>query len=378
MMSSSLCTTLFLLPLLSSPKLAPPESLRDAASRVRLPIGSCVDVGLLKANADGGRYAAALSREMSLVEPENDLKPPALWKGIGKYDFSNADFLLGDPGDKGWAQQHKLKVRGHVLVYARDEGYTIPRWLLDQESSITADQAKTILHDYIVAVAGRYKGKIAMWDVINEAIDDQPNDRPFNLRNSFWFRKLGADFVVLAFKFAHEADPKAELYYNEYSVENGGRKTDSMLALVDFARKQGAPITGVGLQYHTVLDEHVTPGDAHYNLVKQLADRKFAFMITELDLGINVKPFPRTDPNYGIVPANPNDLKTQADRYEAIFQMALGAKNCHGVQMWGLTDRHSWIPGFSRNRGAALLLDADYNQKPAYVAVRDVLSHPSK
>ncbi len=373
-----MCSTLVLLPLIASTLFAPLETLRDAAGHHRLPIGSCVDVGSLKSNADGGRYADALAREMSLVEPENDLKPPALWKGIGNYDFTNADYLLGAPGETGWAQRHKLKVRGHVLVYARDEGYTIPRWLLDQESSISPEQAKAILHDYILAVAGRYRGKIAMWDVINEAIDDQPNDRPFNLRDSFWYRKLGADFAVWAFKFAHEADPKAELYYNEYSVENGGRKTDSMLALVDFIRKQGAPITGVGLQYHTVLGEHVAPGDGHYGLVKQLADRKFAFMITELDLGIPVKPFPRTDPSFGIVPANPADLEAQADRYAAIFRMALGAKNCHGVQMWGITDRHSWIPGFSRDRGAALLLDADYKEKPAYVAVRGVLMNAAK
>jgi endo-1,4-beta-xylanase len=260
-----------------------------------------------------------------------------------------------------------------VLVYARDEGYTIPRWLLDEESSITPDQAKTILHDYILAVAGRYKGKISMWDVINEAIDDQPNDRPFNLRNSFWFRKLGANFVVLAFKFAHEADPKAELYYNDYSVENGGRKADSMLSLADFIRNNGGPITGIGLQYHTILAEHETRGDGHYQLLTEIQKRKLTFMITELDLGIPVKQFPREDPNHGMIPADPADLQAQADRYSSIFKMALSFKNCHGVQMWGITDRHSWIPNFDRNRGAALLFDADYNPKPAYEAVRTEL-----
>jgi endo-1,4-beta-xylanase len=359
--------------LLASTHSGDADSIRELATHDRLNVGSCVDVGLLRANADGGRYTAALAREVNLLEPENDLKPPALWKGIGSYDFSNPDFLLGAPGKTGWAQAHGIKVRGHVLVYAQDRGYTTPKWLIDSESTISPDQAKTILHDYIVTVAGRYKGKIAMWDVINEAIDDAPNDRPYNLRNSFWFRKLGVDFVVLAFKFAHEADPKAELYYNDYGIENGGRKADEVLGLVDYAIKHGAPVTGVGLQYHTILAEHVAPGDLHYGMLRSIQDRKLAFMITELDLGIPVKPFPRDDANYGLVPSEPDELKQQADRYAAIFQMARSFKNCHGVQMWGITDRHSWIPNFDRKRGAALLLDADYQPKPAYDAVQAAL-----
>ncbi|HLK15270.1 MAG TPA: endo-1,4-beta-xylanase [Fimbriimonadaceae bacterium] len=349
-------------------------TLRDLAHRDRMNLGSCVQVGLLRDHADRGRYEEALVREMNLVEPENELKPPSLWRGLDKYDFSNPDFLLGAPGQSGWAQKHGLRVRGHVLVYARDQGYTIPRWLLDTEASTSPDRARQILHDYIFAVVGRYRGKIAMWDVVNEAIDDRPNNRPFNLRDSFWFRKLGKEFLPLAFKFAHEADPRAELYYNEYGVENGGRKAESMLALADYLKEERAPITGLGLQYHTVLPEHATPGDGHFKLIESIRDRKLAFMITELDLGIPVKPFPRDDPNHGLIASDPAELSTQADRYAAIFRMARSFKNCHGVQMWGITDRHSWISMFDNRRGAALILDGDYRPKPAYDAVRDVLA----
>src|SRR5579862_1891800 len=109
----------------------PAPSLRDLAARDRLTVGSCVQVGLLRSGADGGQYEAVLARELNLVEPENELKPPSLWRALDKYDFTNPDFLLGKPGERGWAQEHRMKVRGHVLVYARDEGYTIPRWLLN-------------------------------------------------------------------------------------------------------------------------------------------------------------------------------------------------------------------------------------------------------
>lgn len=348
-------------------------TLRSEAHRLKFDIGSCAQAGFLKSNVDDGRYAETLAREATLVEPENDLKPPALWHGVGQYDFTNSDVILGAPGKKGWAAQNGLKVRGHVLVYARDDGYTIPRWLLNSEKQISADQAKVMLRDYIHAVAGRYKGKVAMWDVANEAIDDRPNDRPFRLRDSFWFRKLGPEFLVLAFKYAHEADPKAELYYNEYGVENGGDKANAMLALADFLKSKGAPITGLGLQYHTILEEHVRPGDGHYQLLEEIRKRKLTFMITELDLGVEVLPFPRSDPRHGLIAKDQTELTEQASHYADIFRMALGYSNCHGVQMWGITDKHSWIPDYSGNRGAALLFDADYHPKPAYQAVLEVL-----
>jgi endo-1,4-beta-xylanase len=355
--------------LISSPlaATAEEETLRQAADRRHLNIGTCARADYLRDNVDGGRYALTLSNQFNLLEPENDLKPPAIWQGIGKYNFANPDFLTD------WAATHKVKVRGHVLVYARDEGYTIPGWLRAMESQISSEQAKQILRDYIFTVVGRYKGKIAMWDVVNEAIDDNKNDRPFNLRNSFWFRKLGPEFLLLAFQYAHEADPKAELYYNEYNVEHGGSKADSLLALADYLREHHAPITGLGLQYHIGLWDHIQPGDGHYALLDQIRQRKLAFMITELDIGIDVVPFSRTDPNRGLQPKDASQVDGQANLYADVFKMALCYKNCHGVQMWGFTDRHSWIPDYQEGKGAALLFDGDYAPKAAEVSVLDVL-----
>jgi endo-1,4-beta-xylanase len=330
-------------------------------------------VQFLRSNIDDGQYAATLKANYSLVEPENDLKPPAIWKGIGQYDFTNPDFLLGAPGEKGWAARNGLAVRGHVLVYARDDGYTIPGWLIQMEKQITPDQAKQILHDYIFAVAGRYKGKIAMWDVVNEAIDEHPNDRPLGLRDSFWFRKLGPDFLVLAFQYAHEADPKAELYYNEFGVESGGEKTKHLLELVHYIRDHGGPITGVGLQYHSGLWEHIVPGDGHFQLLDQLKHDSFAFMITELDIGISVQPLPRDNPDFGCIPATPDLLDKQASLYGDIFKLATSYPNCHGIQMWGFTDKHSWISMYSRGQGAALPFDDHYQPKPALGAIEQVL-----
>ncbi len=349
------------------------SGLRDAAAKRHFTLGTAVQVGFLRDDIDGGKYASTVASEFNLVELENDLKPPSVWMGPTEYKFTDVDWMLGAPHETGWAQKHNVRLRGHVLVYARDDGYTLPGWLRSTEAQITKEQATKLLHDYIHALVGRYRGKIAMWDVANEAIDDNPNSRPFNLRDSFWFRKLGPEFLVLAFKWAHEADPKAELYYNEYSVEWGGTKAGHLLDLVKWLKEQHAPITGVGLQYHIDCHTVVAPGDGRYQLVKDLEKLRLAFMITELDVAMPVTTLPRSDPHYGTVAQNPADLDAQAKVYGDVFKLALSSKNCHGLNIWGFSDLHSWISQFSRGKGAALLFDADYHPKPAYTAVKHVL-----
>jgi endo-1,4-beta-xylanase len=242
------------------------------------------------------------------------------------------------------------------------------------EKSITPEQAKTMLHDYIIDVAGRYKGRIMAWDVINEAIDDRPNNNPFNLRSSFWFRKLGVDFVEDAFRFAHEADPKCKLYYNDYSVENGGKKAENLLKMADYLISKKVPINGIGLQFHRWMVEKPVPGDKFYEMLSEIQRRKLSFMMTEFDLSMPIVRVPRTDPTYGQTPMNPEDLQKQAESYHAFVKMALSFKNCQGIQLWGVNDGLSWIPSSTGGgRGAALLLDKDYKPKPAFDALASAL-----
>jgi endo-1,4-beta-xylanase len=142
---------------------------------------------------------------------------------------------LGGPNSTGWVQQN--------LVWAYDQW--IPEWLLQEEANITSNKAKQLLSDYIHAVVGRYRGKILCWDVINEALQDTNNTNPFNLRDSFWLRKLGPDFIKYAFQFAHEVDPNVQLYYNEFGIET-------------------AIVHGISLQWHMNASTTIIPGDDHY------------------------------------------------------------------------------------------------------------------
>jgi endo-1,4-beta-xylanase len=349
------------------------EPLHRIADRARVRLGSCVDISLLRSNGDDGKYASALAEAVNLVEPENDLKPVYIWLGPGRYRFDNPDFLIGAPGRKGWAQQHGMTVRGHVLVWARDDVPVLPDWLKAAEPQITPDQARAMLRDYIHAVVGRYRGKIFAWDVVNEAIADWPNGNPLNLRNSFWFRKLGPDFLADAFKFAHEADPKVKLYYNEYSWENGGWKAGAVFKLVEFLRSRNAPIDGLGLQYHVELHDSTRPGDDHEKVFKRIEAEKLDFMVTELDVAVECADVPRADPAWGAMATDPGLLQRQAEVYGSIVKMALSFRRCKGVQLWGFTDRHSWIPYEHERMGAALDFDAEYRPKPAAYAIEDAL-----
>jgi endo-1,4-beta-xylanase len=356
-------TTLLALALIIQPSA---EGLRPVVDRRKLDFGTCVVSDLIKDNADGGKYVQALKDHVNLIEPENDLKPAAMWKGVNEIDFSKPDFLLGAPGKKGWAQGNKIKVRGHVLCYPNEPGYTTPGWLLAKEKELTADQTRELLKNYILTVAGRYKGKISSWDVINEIISDGPNGNQFNVRSSIWFRKLGMDFIPLCFKWAKQADPKAKLYYNDYGCEAGGRKLDDAIAMCNWIRSQGGPVDGIGLQYHIGSWAKVAPGSAFHQTVEKIEKNGYDWMITELDYAVETVTYRPSDPNYGLVPKNPKDLETQGATIGAIVEMALKSKRCKGINLWGITDRHSWIPGFSRNKnGAATMLDADYNAKPA-------------
>jgi endo-1,4-beta-xylanase len=259
-----------------------------------------------------------------------------------------------------------MQLRGHNLVWPGDQH--LPKWLLEQESSITPDKAKSLMNDYIHTIVGRYRGKIQWWDVVNEAIADANNNsHPFNLRDSFWFRKLGPDFMKYAFTFAHEADPDTQLYYNEYGIEALGLKANRTLELISWLRSEGVTVHGVGMQWHIHVGTNVTPGDAHYQSAQQFVEHGFDFMVTELDVSIPMKDGK---------PIYPSNVPKQGRVYRALLQYAIHFfPKCRAILTWGFTDRYSWIPAFSNyTAGDALPLNSTYQPKPAYLQMQEELA----
>ena len=311
-----------------------PLGLRGASNLRGILFAAYVNYDNIRNNVDNGQYIQSIKDNYQVIELENELKYQHIWVAEDVYDFAAADFLLGAPNETGWAEQNLMQVRGHNVIWPPD--MWTPVWLLKEESSITPDKAKQLLSDYIHTVVGRYRGKIPWWDVINEAIHDINTSNPFNLRDCFWFRKLGPDYLKYAFIFSHEADPDAKLYYNEYGTETVGIKATNTLNLVKWLRTEGATVHGVGFQWHINTSTTVIPGDGHYQSVRQFIENEFHIKVTELDVAL---------PTTGGYPINPDDIQTQGVIFRSVLDFVLHfAPNCDGMLTWSFTGRYSWIP----------------------------------
>ncbi len=325
-----------------------------------------------------GRYS---EEELSLakghfnfVTPENCMKPGPIHPSEGTWRFERTDALVD------WCVANNIAIHGHTLVWHAQTN----DWFFRGGDKATVTQR---MKDHISTLVGRYKGKIQSWDVVNEAISDRGNAETAqteNLRSSPWLQAMGPEFLTLAFKFAHEADPDAKLYYNDYGIE-AGPKHDSSMVLLKRLIKQGAPIHGVGIQGHWSTGR--VPYDALDKAISDYASLGLEVSITELDVTIRGSSGGQFGRGFGGGrfggrgfggrtpggnPASPQDLQTQADSYARLFEIFAKHKDViQRVTFWGLSDRRTWRFGQH-----PLIFDSNNQRKPAYEAIVKVVVHP--
>ena len=183
---------------------------------------------------------ALIQTQFDTISPENALKWESIHPKAGRYDFKPADQYV-----EFGASNHMFIV-GHTLVWHNQT----PKWVFQDNSGNPVDRDTLLrrMHDHIATVVGRYRGRINGWDVVNEALNEDGT-----LRQSPWLKILGEDYLLKAYKFAHEADPQAQLYYNDYSLENTSKRQGAV-ALIRRLQARGVVIAGVGLQGHYKLD----------------------------------------------------------------------------------------------------------------------------
>src|SRR5689334_17380755 len=174
-----------------------------------------------------------------------------------------------------------------------------------------------------------------------------------------WLRQLGPGYIAKAFRWAHQADPRAKLYYNDYNLEAIGPKSDAALALVQSLRRQGVPIDGVGFQGHLGI-QYPYPDTLGENL-ERFAAAGFDVAITEADVRM---PLPVTN----------EKLATQADYFTGMLNSCQAVRRCVSFTVWGFDDKHSWVPTVFAGEGAATPFDENYQPKPAYFALRSALA----
>ncbi|HKQ77388.1 MAG TPA: endo-1,4-beta-xylanase [Blastocatellia bacterium] len=320
------------------------QPLRDAADNRGLRIGAAVNMTPF---GNEPIYTQTLAREFNMLVAENAFKFDALHTARNTYNFTNADALMA------FAEANNMAVRGHALVWHSQ----IPGWLTG--GNFTRDDVIAIMRDHILTVVGRYRGRILAWDVVNEAVSDNNGQ----LRtDSFWHQRIGPEYIAMAFQFAREADPNAILYYNDYSIEGSGAKSDAVFNLVSGLVNQGAPIDGVGWQMHQINPFRIQ--QAHRNNAQRLATLGLEISITEMDVRISL-------------PTTAQELQEQALAYGDATEFCLSQPNCKALVTWGFTDKYSWVPGFFSGFGDALIFDANYQPKPAYFAIQSALLPPA-
>jgi endo-1,4-beta-xylanase len=338
-----------------------------------------VGVAINEAQITGSdvRGDAVAAAQFDSISPENVLKWERIHPRADKYTFELADKYV-DFGEK-----NHMFIVGHNLVWHSQ----VPDWVFEDEKGkpLTRDALLKRLHDHISTVVGRYKGRIQSWDVVNEALNEDGT-----LRQSKWLKIIGEDFIEKAFQYAHEADPQAQLTYNDYGLESEAKRKGA-LALIAKLQAAGIPITSVGLQDHDSL-EYPSPEveDATITAFAQLGVK---VAITELDIDVlprdpnmhsaevslRLQQDPKMNPYVnGLPPAVEQKL---AKRYADLFAVFLKHRDTvTRVTLWGVTDKDSWLNDWPIKGRTSYPLLFDRNDQPnaAFQAVIAVAADARK
>jgi endo-1,4-beta-xylanase len=303
-----------------------------------------------------GNCSDLIRSEFNALTPANAMKMGPIHPAADRYNWDPADRIVEFAGTNG------MQVHGHVLCWHTQ----VPAWIFTDAAGDTVSKEVLLqrLKQHIFDVVTRYKGKVAAWDVVNEAIDDAPGQF---YRDNAWYRICGPEYIAKAFEYAHEADPQAILYYNDYNTEIP-QKRDKVFSLMKQLLDAGVPVNGLGLQGHWSIYE---PSEQDLRAALDIySGLNLKIMITELDVSI----YPPEAGSRALKPGEilefTRDLEAkQVAMYKMCFKVFREYKHViSGVTFWGLSDRQSWLNNFPvRGRtNYPLLFDRELNHKNAY------------
>ena len=336
-----------------------------------------------RTNTHRAQEMALSGSEFNAITAENCMKPSALQPHQGVFNFAPADEFVQTSSQMGHT------IIGHTLVWKNDA----PAWFFQNDDGTPAPREIVIerMVQHIATVVGRYRGKIKFWDVVNEAVDLLPNAQgklEACLKPSPWLEAIGPEYIELAYRAAHEADPEAKLLYNDYNLYEE-KKADFVIAMVKNLRNRGVPVHGIGYQGHMFLDFPKIE-QVEY-LLKSCRSENIPLSVTELDLSVlpnawkhrgasvedsftlaeKFNPYPEAVPEAV--------LMEQAQRYREMFELFIKYHTTiERVSFWGVWDGNSWrnYKPMEGRRDYPLLFDRQFKKKPAYEEISKLLSLP--
>lgn len=325
-------------------------ALKDVFKRDFL-IGAALTPAQFSESVPGDCEVALIKRHFNSISPENVLKWESVEPLPGQFNFGPADRYVD------FGVRNRMFIIGHNLVWHNQT----PAWVFRGPLGTPLNREALLrrMRDHIFAVVGRYKGKINGWDVVNEALNEDGT-----LRQSPWLQIIGEDYLLKAYQFAHEADPSAQLYYNDFSMENAPKRAGAV-ALIKKLLAKGAPIAGIGMQGHYTMD-WPAPRDVE-ETIQAFAGLGLKVMITELDVNLQ--------PPAGSTALPDSMQQALARRYAGLFRVFVKHRGqITRVTFWGVTDADSWlnyIPVAGRTE-YPLLFGRGCVPKPAFDAVVSV------
>lgn len=298
-----------------------------------------------------GEQSELILKHFESLTAENVMKPAPIHPEESRYNWENADKIAH------YAKANGLLLRGHTLVWHNQS----PAWIFKDTQANAASKVVVLarLKDHINQVVGRYKGTVYAWDVVNEAIDD---DASKIYRETDWYKTCGADFISAAFRYAHEADPEAVLFYNDYNTEFAGKR-EKIYTFLKGLIDAGVPVHGIGLQGHWNIN-NPTEKDLRAAL-DRYSSLGLKIQITELD--VSVYPSDHKNPDDDALTAIRE--QKQIDQYKMIFRVLREYKNViTGVTFWNVSDKYSWLDNFPvrGRKNYPLLFDQDLKPKNVY------------
>ncbi len=326
------------------------------------PIGVAVNAGneanSIINSATSAQQQAAVLPHFDQVTAGNIMKMSYLHPSENTYSFTQADELVNFASARG------MTMHAHTLIWHSD--YQVPTFMKNYSGDFSA-----MLKTHVQTVASHFAGKVDSWDVVNEALAEDGDASAVNgYRNSVFYQKLGAAFIDQAFINTRAVDPVADLYYNDFNIENNGTKTTNLLAMIDGMKARNIPITGVGFQMHVLLDWPTT--STIESTMRAVASRGLKVKITELDVRVN-NIYNASAPKYTSLTAEAAALQKQ--RYSAIvaaYLRAVPAAQRGGITVWGVWDTDSWL-NTPTEPDWPLLFDANFQAKPALQGFVDAL-----
>jgi endo-1,4-beta-xylanase len=317
------------------------------------------------------RLNTLIAKEFNSITPENCMKWGVLRDAQGQWNWKDADAFVA------FGTKHNLHMVGHTLVWHSQIHDEVFKNADGSYISKAALQKK--MEEHITTLAGRYKGKLAAWDVVNEAVGDD-----LKMRDSHWYKIMGDDFIYNAFTLANEVDPKAHLMYNDYNIERTGKR-EATVEMIKRLQKRGMPIHGLGIQGHLGID---TPPIAEIEK-SIIAFAKLGLRVHFTELDVDVLPSvwelpvaevstrfeykPERDPYTKGLPQEMQDKL--AKRYEDLFKLFIKhSDKIDRATFWGVSDDASWLNGFPipGRTNYPLLFDRQLQPKDAYFRLLDL------